>query len=66
MEGELSGITIGSKGRVVEFDASGRVHLSDRLAASGGYRYVSIKAKDGLDFFDLRVGGWQFGLEISL
>jgi hypothetical protein len=66
IEGEISGMTLGSRGTVIEFDASGRVHLSDRLAASGGYRYVSVKAEDGVDFFDLRIRGWHFGLEISL
>jgi hypothetical protein len=66
VEGEISGMTLGSRGRVIEFDTSARVHLSDRLAASGGYRYVSAKAVDGPDSFDLRIRGWHFGLEISL
>lgn len=66
VEGEVSGMTLGSKGTLFEFDASGRIHLSDRLAASGGYRYIYVKAEDGRDFGDIRIRGWHFGLEISL
>jgi hypothetical protein len=66
LEGEFSGMTLGNQGTFLEFDASARVHLSDRLAASGGYRYLSVKAEDDLYFADLQIRGWHFGLEISL
>lgn len=66
VEGELSGMTLGDKGTLVDFDVAARIHLSDRLAASGGYRYLSIKAEDDRDFGDIRIRGWHFGLEISL
>jgi hypothetical protein len=66
LEGELSGFTLGDKGTLIEFDASARVHFSDRLAVGGGYRYLKVKAQDDRDFGDLSLSGWHFGLEISL
>lgn len=66
LEGEISGMTIGERGTLIEFDAAARLHLSDRLAAGGGYRYLKVKAQDGRDLGDLNLGGWHFGLEISL
>jgi hypothetical protein len=66
LEGEFSGLSIGSKGSLYEFETSARVHLSDRLAVEGGYRKLSVNAKDGNDEGNIKLGGWQFGLEISL
>jgi hypothetical protein len=66
VEGELSGMTLGDRGTLVEFDFATRVHLSDRLAASGGYRFLSIRAQDDRDFGDIQIRGWHFGLEISI
>ena len=40
--------------RVIEFDAARRVHISDRLAASGGYRYLRSRARTGVDFGELK------------
>jgi hypothetical protein len=66
LEGEFSGLTVGDRGSLWEFDTSVRVHLSDRLAVQGGYRRLSLRAKDGNDEGDMLLGGWTFGLEISL
>jgi hypothetical protein len=66
LEGEFAGLTAGSLGSFYEFETSARVHLSDRLAVQGGYRVLSIDAKDDPDLVKLRMGGWQFGLELSL
>jgi hypothetical protein len=66
LEGELSGLTIGDRGTVYEGQVSVRVHVSDRVAVQGGYRKLKIKAKDGLDLGDLHLGGFQFGVELSL
>jgi hypothetical protein len=66
LEGEFSGLSIGSKGSLYEFETSARVHLSDRLAIQGGYRRLSVNAQDGDDEGNIKLGGWQFGLEISL
>jgi len=65
-EGEIAGLSIGSRGSVFEFDASGRFHLSDRLAVQAGYRVLSAKPKDGANAVEFRMGGWHFGLELSL
>ena len=66
VEGEFAGLSVGSRGSFYEFETSARVHLSDRLAVLGGYRVLSLNAKDKLDLVKIRMGGWQFGLELSL
>jgi hypothetical protein len=66
VEGEVTGLSAGSRGSAVDAEGSVRVHVSDRLAAMGGYRYLSLNGKDGKDQVRLKLGGWQFGLEISL
>jgi len=65
-EAEFAGLTVGSLGSFYEFETSARVHLSDRLAVQGGYRVLSLNAKDDPDLVKIRLGGWQFGLELSL
>ena len=66
LEGEISGLSAGSHGSMFEAETSVRLHISDRLAAMGGYRYVSMNGKDKQDQVKLKLGGWQFGLELSL
>jgi len=66
LEVEFAGLSIGSQGSYYEFEASARLHISDRLAAQGGYRVLNLKAEDEPDLFKLRMSGWQFGLELSL
>jgi hypothetical protein len=66
LEGELAGITAGSRGHLWEWSVALRVHLSDRLAATGGYHGTSVEGQDERDFFHLELGAWTFGVEISL
>jgi hypothetical protein len=66
LEGEISGFTLGDRGSLLEFDAAARLHISDRLATSGGYRYLKIRGEDDRDFADVQLEGWHFGLELSL
>jgi len=66
MEGEIAGMSAGSRGNAIEVEGSVRIHVSDRLAAIGGYRYLSLDGRDGNDQLKLKLSGWQFGLEISL
>lgn len=66
VEGEIAGLSVGSRGSMLEAEGSVRLHISDRLAAMGGYRHLSLNGKDGLDHVKLKLGGWEFGLEISL
>jgi hypothetical protein len=66
VEGELVGFSMGDKGSLWEFALAARIHVSDRLAAMGGYRRISLKGKDDEDDGDILIKGWQFGLELSL
>jgi hypothetical protein len=66
VEGELAGLSVGSSGSTLEAEGSVRIHVSDRLAAMGGYRYLSLDGKDGRDQIKIKLSGWQFGLELSL
>jgi hypothetical protein len=66
VEGEFAGLTVGSLGSFYEFETAARLHLSDRLAVMGGYRVLKLNAKDDPDAVNFRMGGWQFGLELSL
>jgi hypothetical protein len=46
-----------------------RIHISDRLALSGGYRYLSFKAEQGGDLGDMadfKISGWTYGIELGL
>jgi hypothetical protein len=65
-EAELVGFSLGSRGSLFELESALRFHVSDRLAAAGGYRRLSIKGEDGRDNGDVKLKGWHFGLELSL
>ncbi|HSB62335.1 MAG TPA: hypothetical protein VLI67_11490 [Vicinamibacteria bacterium] len=66
VEGEFSGMTLGSRGRVFEMNLYGRLGLSDRLAVGGGYHRVTLEGKDARDSVSIRLGGWSYGIELSL
>ena len=66
VEGEISGITVGSRGHLWEWLVAVRVHLLDSLAATGGYRSLSLEGRDDRDSLDLGLATWTFGVEISL
>jgi hypothetical protein len=65
-EGEFGGGTIGSRGKVWSVSLTARLHLSDRLAAVGGYRRLSMRGHDDRDSVDVKMSGWLFGGELSL
>jgi hypothetical protein len=65
-EGEVSGITAGSRGHVWEWLLAARGHVSDHLAATGGYHSLRVEGRTDRDFFSLRFGAWTFGVEISI
>jgi len=55
--------------RVTEFEGSARIHISDRFALSGGYRYIAFKASSGGelgDLADFTDSGWTYGIELGL
>ena len=66
MEGEFSGMTIGSRGHVWEMNFYARFNLSDRLAVGGGFHRVTLQGRDERDSVDIKLGGWQYGVELSL
>jgi hypothetical protein len=66
LEGEIAGITLGSRGHLWDWLAALRVHLTDRLAVTGGYHGLSLEGQDERDFLHLKLSTWTFGLEISL
>jgi hypothetical protein len=66
VEGEVSGVTLGSRGHLLEADASARIHVSDRLAVTGGYRKLLMKGVDEPDTIDIGISGWTWGFELSL
>jgi hypothetical protein len=65
-EGEFGGGTIGSRGNVWVVNFTVRLHLSDRLAAVGGYRRLSMHGQNDRDSVDVKMTGWVFGGEFSL
>lgn len=68
VEGEFSGMTLGSRGHVWEVNMYARINLSDRLAIGGGYHSVSLEGRDGddRDYLKVKLSGWQYGIELSL
>lgn len=66
VEGEISGLSVGARGHMYDANGTARFHLSDRLALQAGYRLLRLTGKDDNDELNLRMGGWQFGLELSL
>jgi hypothetical protein len=66
LEGEVSGLTLGNRGHVWEIFLAARVHLSERLAGTAGWRKVVIEGRDAPDFFNLSLGQWTYGVELSL
>jgi hypothetical protein len=66
LEAEASGLSLGDRGKLYEIDTSVRFHISDRLAVQGGYRVLRMDGKDDRDRVKLDLGGFTFGLELSL
>jgi hypothetical protein len=64
--GTLAGLTIGSRGYDVEFEASAQIHLFDRIALKGGYRSFKVKDETGSSLIEFRNNGWTVGVELSL
>jgi hypothetical protein len=66
LEGLFAGITAGSRGHLWEWVLSLRFHVTDRVAATTGYRSLSLDGRDDRDSFSLKLNTWTFGLELSL
>jgi hypothetical protein len=67
VEGEVSGLTLGDRGHVYEILVAARLHLTDHLAATGGWRKLVLEGRpDDRDYLKIDLGTWTFGAEISL
>ena len=66
LSGEASGLTIGKRGHMYEIMGAAALHVSDRLAVQAGYRKLELHGDRAPDLIDLRLGGWQFGAQLSL
>ena len=66
LEGEVAGITAGSRGHLWEWAVALRIHATQNVAGTTGYRSLSLEGRDDRDFFGLKLRTWTFGLEISL
>jgi hypothetical protein len=66
VEGEIVGGGLGSQGSALDAEGAVRIHISDRLAAMGGYRHLKLDGKDNVGLVNVKLSGWEFGLEISL
>jgi hypothetical protein len=65
-EAELSGMTAGDRGHVWEALLALRFHVSNRLAATGGYRRLALQGRTSRDYFHIDLGTWTYGVEVSL
>jgi hypothetical protein len=66
LEAEISGLTAGDRGHVWELLLAARIHLSDHLAGTSGYHKLALEGRNDRDYFNLDLGTWTFGVELSL
>jgi hypothetical protein len=69
IEGSGASFVAVSGRKAIEAEIGARIHVSDRFALSGGYRYLSFKANAGGDlgdFADFKMSGWTYGIELGL
>jgi hypothetical protein len=66
LEGELAGLPAGDRGHVYEILATGRAHASEKIALALGYRRLSVEGRNDRDYFNLGLGTWTIGAELSL
>ena len=64
--GVFTGLTAGSRGHMYDADTTARFHISDKLALQGGYRWLRLEAHDDDQEVNVKLVGWQFGIELSL
>jgi len=54
---EVSGLTLGDRGHVVDAEAGVRVTLIKFLAITGGYRFLEVRGEEARSFAKLRLSG---------
>lgn len=65
-EGEISGLTLGSRGHFYEMHLGARFHVTEKIAVGVGYRLFKVQGEEEPDFVEFRQGGVTFGAELSL
>jgi len=63
---EVSGLSIGKRGSGYELYVNAQIHISDRLAITGGYRVFSMKKESDQEFIRFQNRGGYAGVELSL
>lgn len=63
--GEFSGLSIGKKGSGYEGYVNAQIHLSDRLAITGGFRTFTMKKETTDQYIRFQNQGGYAGLEVS-
>ena len=61
---EVSGLTIGAPGHVVDAEAGVRITLNKLLAITGGYRFFDVHGEEGHSFARLRLAGPFLGARL--
>jgi hypothetical protein len=64
--GTFAGLTVGSRGYALEFEATAQFHIFDRLAIKGGFRSIKVKDETDTTFIEFRNNGGTLGVELSL
>jgi len=64
--GSVAGLTVGSRGYCIEFDASLQIHIVNRVGLKAGYRSFRVKDDTEGSFLEFRDNGATVGIELSL
>jgi hypothetical protein len=59
---EVSGLTLGDPGHIVDAEAGVRVSLLHFLTITGGYRFLEVRGEENRSFARLRLGGLFAGV----
>lgn len=62
---EVSGLTLGDRGHVVDAEAGARISLVKFLAITGGYRFFDVRGEEDASFARLRLAGPFVGLTVT-
>lgn len=66
LAGTLAGMSVGSRGYALEFEATAQIHLFERIGLKGGFRSFKVKEETGSRLIDWRDNGGMLGVELSL
>jgi hypothetical protein len=66
LSAEITGLTIGERGSLYDFEGQLRYHINDRIAVGGGYRLLNVRGEDDGDLIRMRIDGFRAGVELGL